>query len=223
MASIPQAFCWTRIGVEAGQRLSSILERKEQERAANRGTFFWGIGNPIGPSIPELLRRCLAPEVLFSPVKSAPRAHDSHPEAVAVWTKAECLDGSEFDLPPVSLITSRFDLGGLKNVHYALVCSSSTPLVAAESVAALDIGELQNLLSSRPVGASQVTAVVSYVRGLRSISTYPVVLRAMLEPPYFLRLRAPVPLGRSDVGEAWEAAVRGRWGKNLAACPNPLP
>ena len=68
--ALPEYFCWTRFGTEAAEPIDSILGRKERERVANRGIFVWGIGNAIGPSIRELLRREAQPEVLFSPIKS---------------------------------------------------------------------------------------------------------------------------------------------------------
>ena len=85
---LPQCFVWTRFGTEAGQSISDILRRKEKERAANGGIFYWGIGNAVGPSILELLRRTDEPEVLFSPIKSAPKRDDVTPEAVVAWTAA---------------------------------------------------------------------------------------------------------------------------------------
>ncbi len=108
--SLPFAFCWTRVGVEAGQPLESIFRRKEEERAANGGLFFWGIGSAIGPSIAELVRQSPQPEVMFSPIKSAARSVDAKPESVVAWTSAQRFDGSKFVLPAQALITSRFDL-----------------------------------------------------------------------------------------------------------------
>ncbi len=83
---LPEVFCWTRFGTEAGQPIDEILDRKEQERAANSGMFFWGIGNSIGPSLRELLRCTPSPEVLFSPTRSTPRREDVAPPAVVAWT-----------------------------------------------------------------------------------------------------------------------------------------
>ena len=66
-------------GTEAGEEIGQMLQRKEQERAANGGIFIWGIGNAVGPSIRELVRRGPKPEVLFSPIKSAPKQQDVLP------------------------------------------------------------------------------------------------------------------------------------------------
>ena len=70
---LPTIFCWTRFGAEAGETIETILERKERERQANRGVYFWGIGNSVAPGIAELVRRTTSPEVLFSSIKSRPR------------------------------------------------------------------------------------------------------------------------------------------------------
>src|SRR5579884_2743661 len=88
---LPDCFCWTRFGTEAGQTVAHILQRKEQERSANAGIFIWGIGNAIGPSIRELVRRTTYPEVLFSRIKCPPNPRDARPPAVAAWTIGETL------------------------------------------------------------------------------------------------------------------------------------
>ena len=40
--AIPGAFVWTKIQAEAGQSIKRILNRKELERQASDGTFWWG-------------------------------------------------------------------------------------------------------------------------------------------------------------------------------------
>ncbi len=57
----------------------------------------------------------------------------------------------------------------------------------------LNFLELENLVSGRALGASQVTAVVSKAQGESTGSEYVVALRASLVSPYFVRLRNPVP------------------------------
>lgn len=196
--AVPQCFVWTRFGTEAGQSISDILRRKEKERAANDGVFYWGIGNAVGPSILELLRRAVEPEVLFSPIKSAPKREDVTPEAVVAWTAAAGLDGEPHRLPIWSLITSRFNMGRPR--HYALVCKSDFPFTdesafARESAERIAIGELANIVTGRPLGSSQVTAVVQrQVRSNLSSAEYEVKFRARLVPPYFVQLSDPRPI-----------------------------
>jgi hypothetical protein len=196
--SIPGCFVWTRFGTEAGQSITDILGRKDRERVANEGVFYWGIGNAVGPSILELLRQSDEPEVLFSPIKSTPRRDDIAPESVVAWTAAAGLDGEPYRLPLWSLITSRFNIGRLR--HYALVCRSDSSLVdgfgvAEPSTDKIAIGELSNLLTGRPLGSSQVTAVVQRrVQNAPSTAAYSVHFRAKLVPPYFIQLSAPRPI-----------------------------
>jgi hypothetical protein len=199
---LPNSFCWTRFGTEAGEAIGHILQRKENERAANDGIFIWGIGNAIGPSIRELLRRDAKPEVLFSPMKSAPKRQDVLPPAVAAWTSGETLDGDVYCLPEHSLVTSRFDPALPKETHYALVCFSRGPITPTHPVGKIAFAALRNLLTGRPIGASQVTAVVQALEGdLGRSQTYDVAIRAELVYPYFVKLRQPLALPRSANGE----------------------
>ena len=122
---LPQTFCWTRFGTEAGEPIEQIFARKEQERRASGGTFFWGIGNSIAPAVRALVERTAAPSVLFSPIASRPRTVDVRPGRVVRWLRAEMFDGKCFDLPDDVCVTSRYS-GRL--AHYALVCSTAEPL-----------------------------------------------------------------------------------------------
>ena len=208
---IPEFFCWTRYGTEAGQSIEQILERKEEERTANDGLFFWGVGNAVGPSIRELVRHKTRPEVLFSPIKCAPRKQDVVPSQVVAWTTGETLEDDQFRLPNTALITSRLDPVSPRLTHYALVCFSASPLGMMPSGDKLALGHLRNLLTGRPIGASQVTAIVNHDASTApGPATYDVTLRVHLAPPFFLRLRNPKPLAGVQ-GIDWGAAVRSAW------------
>src|SRR5438094_316746 len=118
--SLPRLFCWTRFGTEAGEPIEAILARKENERRANDGVFYWGIGNSVGPGIDELLQRGERPEVLFSPMKAKPRSEDVAPSRVLAWTSGETTSGGTFALPAGVCITSRGDRASSRISHYAL-------------------------------------------------------------------------------------------------------
>lgn len=221
--SLPAHFCWTRFGTEAAQPIQMILERKEEERRANRGTFFWGIGNAVGPSMKELIRRSDAPEVLFSPIKSAARTEDKSPPAVVAWTSGETLNGERFELPVTSLITSRFDPDNPRGAHYALVCFSPQPLQLSECEDKISYGELRNILTGRPVGASQVTSIIERQPQPNQCSRiYDVAIRAHLVDPFLIRLRDPIVLDACVGGclaekPDWAGAVRALWERRAAA------
>lgn len=209
--SFPISFVWSRFGTEAGQTIDSILQRKERERVANEGVFYWGIGNAVGPSIAALVSQTDDPEALFSPIKSPPRTEDAYPERVVTWTAAIGLDGEPYTLPLWSLITSRFTIG--RQHHYALVCSSDSSLTGSQNTSlstakSIFPRDLCNLLTGRPLGASQVTAVVQrWARHSALGTTYPVSFRARLVPPYFIRLSAPCPISREHVSR-WTSDFR---------------
>jgi hypothetical protein len=195
---LPECFCWTRFGTEAGEPITHILERKEAERAANDGVFVWGIGNAVGPSIRELVRRGPKPEVLFSPIKSPAKTQDVSPPAVVAWIGGETLDGEPFCLPEHSLVTSRYDPASPRSGHYALVCFSRAPITPARAGGKIVFNALRNIRTGRPIGASQVTAVVEHRRSSAEESlAYDVAIRAELVYPYFVRLQQPVVLPAS--------------------------
>jgi hypothetical protein len=213
-ATLPKYFCWTRFGTEAGETIENILARKEQERLENNGIFLWGIGNALGPSIRELLLLTPRPQVVFSPIKSPPKTSDVEPQNVAVWTKGRTLDGTYYNLPQGSLVTSRYEPNESRNGHYALVCFSASPL----SIDDLQLREkinargLCNLMSGRPIGASQVTAVVRRMENdPDSVVEYSLAIRAELVAPYFIKLINPLQIPsnvRMLTGHDWTRALR---------------
>jgi hypothetical protein len=194
--SLPDVFCWTKFGAEAGELPLSIFERKEHERRRNGGIFLWGIGQSIGPSLPELLQVTPAPEVLFSPIKSGASARDASPAEVVLWCDAIGYDGHGFKLPEHSVVTSRMDPVRPRRAHYALVCKSEAPLLKLEdNDQCLAMDALRNLRSGTCLGASQVTSVVRRIpTPLPTRVGYPVVARAALVYPYLVRLARALPV-----------------------------
>lgn len=214
--AIPGVFCWTKYGAEAGEGSEQIFRRKEAERKANDGLFLWGIGNSLGPSILCLLGAVDRPEVLFSPMTSRPAARDVSPEFVRLWRRAQGQDGSPYEIPAYSLVTSG---PSSRRVHYALVCHSEEPLgTLADGDVLVSPAQLRNLRSGAMLGASQVTSVVSYAAGaaLRG-TTYPVTARAQLVPPYVVRLYDDVVISNGvardlSAGDATFARLAGSLG-----------
>jgi len=194
---LPPAFCWTRFGPEAGESLDQILTRKNAEREACAGTFYWGIGSAVGPALAALVAQTEQPEVLFSPIKSPPRPTDVSPPHIVRWSAGKGLFGGTVELPTVACVTSRWDPTRPSTPRYALVCSSDQPL-CPRNQGELRFETLSNLRSGSPLGASQVTAVVRRraVSHVANGRTYPVALRALLVWPYLVRLHAPRPIGQ---------------------------
>ena len=82
--------------------------------------------------------------------------------------------------------------------RYALVCATDDTLELAD-LGRLGFPDLRNLLSGRPVGASQVTAVVRRAEEMsgRDDRDYQISMRARLVEPYFVRLSEPVVIVES--------------------------
>jgi hypothetical protein len=112
---------------------------------------------------------------------------DVAPASVVRWREATTLIGDRITLPDTIRVTSR-----PSRSHYALVCSVTDPLDTSH-IGRLHFSELRNLASGHPLGASQVTAVVS--REVDAVPDrgdgYVIALRARLVEPYFVRLAAP--------------------------------
>ena len=219
-AHIPEIFCWTKMGSEAGQSLGDILRRKELERSAGGGTFAWGIGNSLGEAA-DFARR-VSPsgdvDVLFTPMKSAPKAIDIAPSQLLLWMFYQNRSGGLTALPEHMLVTSRGGAG--KRTHYALLCRSDSPLEDRHDCGAFDSSLVRNLVSANPVGSSQVTSVVRY-HGARmpNDSAYRVAFRAKLHAEGFVKLAEPVLMNkelidiyetvcRAETDEAWRSGVR---------------
>lgn len=208
--ALPATFCWTRIGSEAGQSLEDILRRKELERRASGGRFLWGIGSAVTAAVRRLADAEEAPEVLFSPMRSAPAAIDVAPTSLVAWTAFLDENGTARPLPSGSIVTSRGEsvTGAQKRQHYALFCESRTPLTNRHDLV-VAFERLRNAASLRAVGASQVTAVVSLSEpSARATRPYRVALRARLFAPYCARLVNPVPFGDDDLSQMLYAVSR---------------
>jgi hypothetical protein len=93
-------------------------------------------------------------------MRSAPKLVDVAPPSVVRWKAGVTLDGQRYDLPVASIVTSRAPASRRRSNHYALVCKSASKLKINPEAEAIVLGELRNLLTGRPAGASQVTAIV---------------------------------------------------------------
>lgn len=191
------------MGTEAGQQLETILRRKEFERKAGNGIFAWGIGNSLGSSTDFAKQATIGGnvDVLFSPMKSAPKAIDVAPTQLVLWLAYHSQDQGLTDLPIHMLITSRGSgaSGVPKRSHYALLCERHEEIHAESDPGIIDASCARNLVSRNPLGASQVTAMVRYDISSGNIleKPYPVSFRARMHREGFVRLGTAVPLNGS--------------------------
>ena len=188
--------CWSRMQAEAGQGLRHIVARKELERRAAGGLFFWGVGNAPGSAPSQLAREQVGVEVVFSVMKSRPKAQDASAEELDVWRGYMDEFGEEHALPAGVLITSRAPKVGSKTRgHYALMCRRDMPIALG------DLGPFNpkafRSVGGRgaPVGASQVTALLRLTDPTAADdASYRANIRAKLVGGYWVRLTSPVRL-----------------------------
>lgn len=177
---------------EAGQQIELVVQRKECERAAGNGLFCWGIGNAPPRSLCEFVRRDAKIDVVFSLMKSRPKAVDVSPNRVVVWRGYFGLDGEELRLPPNSLVTSRAKASG--RAHYALICHAARKLELADHGAFDPAAYLNVSAAGRPVGASQVTALLRRISPEADTTCYRINLRASLAKTFWVKLTDPIEL-----------------------------
>lgn len=187
--------CWSRMQSEAGQPLAAIVRRKEMERQAGHGVFCWGVGNAPAAAASALAKLRYPIRVVFSVMKSRPKAVDTKPSRVVVWRRFVDADGAVRPLPRNVLVTSRADSGsGPKDRHFALMCHAEDQLVL-KTGQPFDPAAYRNAGGTgAPVGASQVTALLRKVSTESLRTGYEENLSAWLTAGYWVRLTDPVEL-----------------------------
>jgi hypothetical protein len=224
MNKLPPKFCWTKMGTEAGESLAAIIRRKEWERQLGRGHFLWGIGQSLGENARFAARDIKSLRAFFSPMPSKPKAIDVAPTEVVLWNAWVDKQGRTRQLPVHYFVTSRASLpsGRKKENHYALVCFSDRELDAQREDICIFPSHLRNMTTNKPLGASQVTAVVRVERCTEEVShakSYSISFSTELRSPYCVQLAQPVLLNThelieikavSDSGdiESWSSLVR---------------
>jgi hypothetical protein len=194
-----RTFIWTKIQADAGQSVDQILNRKELERQSGN-TFWWGIGESKADQIGLLLTRDPRPLILFSLMVSRPHRRDSHPDGVLLWEAYKTTEG-EIRLPPHAIVISRaHDSNGRpKQRYYALVCENPMAILHGGH-GMLDTRTLRNFGNGgKPVGSSQVTAVVERTTPHDRGRSYGITARATLTAPYAVQLTAQRKLSEQEL------------------------
>ena len=195
----PNSFVWTKIQADAGESVERILKRKELERLAGGGAFWWGIGESKAGAINALAENEPRPCVVFSRMVSRPHDRDSAPDAVLLWQSYMTEKGDQ-PLPSHVVVTSRANRsdGSRKKQHYALVCWSASSILRNGGTM-LNAAKLRNIgEGGKPVDPSQVTAVVEQRDAADGKGRYDITARAILRPPYVIRLTTPRELTSAE-------------------------
>lgn len=192
--------CWSRIQAEAGQSLEAILARKECERNAGNGLFFWGVGNAPAVIINDLARKKREIPVVFSIMKSKAKRIDTSPTRIVIWRQYFDGEGVVRPLPKHVLVTSRGDTSnGEKKSHYALICRSNIPLRLEYGAEFNHHAYCNAGGTGAPIGASQVTALLKPTGKPSKEAEYEINLHATLSGRYWVRLADPLELSEEKL------------------------
>lgn len=182
---------------EAGQALDAIVARKELERQAGEGLFLWGVGSAPSRAIRPLAQLGQRIPVVFSKMRSKPKAADVAPSGVVVWRRYIDKHGGVRPLPAHCIVTSRADSArGPKQAHYALMCWSDAPLMLRSGIE-FNVASYRNAgPTGARVGASQVTALLEAGLPAGNKPGYEINMVAELIESYWVRLADPVEVSR---------------------------
>jgi len=197
--------CWSKMHAESGEDLCRIISRKERERQAGNGLFFWGVGNAPAVLVQPLARLGARIPVVFSLMKGKPKSLDLSPQTLLVWRSYFDLHGIERPLPPNVLVTSRAATASNdKRRHFALICFSRHELHFTRGVP-FDPSAYRNAGGTgAAVGPSQVTALVRRVGTQTAPSDYEANIQAELVGSLWVKLSNPicVPASRIELHKA---------------------
>ena len=214
-------FIWTRMQAYSGLPITEVVKRREAERLAGHGVFWWVIGTSLGSKIYDVAQRGDGSlPVLFSLMPSRPRKADLIPANVYIWTAWNDRGGNIRDLPEHVLGWSR-EIGPEQKL-YALVCRSETPLTIS------DHGPFTPRRLERPPSTRQVTALLEgdlddydlYYPG-----DYHLGFRAKLIEPWLVTLAGRRPLTDTERAEFSSRGAPDNWDSLIARLkgrPAPL-
>lgn len=155
-------FVWTKVGIEAGESVTDILARKEAERVAGKGIFWWGVGNSLGPAVHKMAEATGGTlPILFCALLGPSKPHDIAPASIVRWKRWRDWNGKIADVPSFVRVTSRGqDWNGKdKGTHYALVCRSENPIIFDRNGPLFDPRYCTTHLGKIP-GDLQITALL---------------------------------------------------------------
>jgi hypothetical protein len=185
-------FIWTRMQGQAGQSLEDTILRKEYERQAGCGTFWWGIGNNL-LGLPEMARGTggYLP-IIFSKMLSKPAARDLNPEDVLLWTAYN--DNQRCHAIPTHVVCLSRNTPRPK--RYALVCRSTDAIEVGDH-GPFDPSQCITLRERKPA-AQQVTALLNGPIEMMQHGVYRRGFRATLVEPWLVTLAQPRSLTNAE-------------------------
>lgn len=178
-----QHFVWSVYGEDASEPLTDILIRKEAERVAGNGEFWWGLDTALGGVASVATANDGLLPVIFSARQPTTNASDF---SACVWNGWESTEGGNSGaLPNHVLITSAYDPRNEGSPHYALVCRCSSQLLLRDYV--FNPARCRQVKSGIPPAYSQRAALLKgemvHARG-----SYTKGFAAELVAPWYVKL-----------------------------------
>jgi hypothetical protein len=144
-------FVWSVVGKDANETLEHIDVRKEAERNAGAGEFWWGLGSSLGQYVEAIARqhkRTLP--ALFSKSKSAKKQASNR---IRIWNEWRSVlhPRQRGRIPNHVVVTSGHGAKRQSDVRFALICHSNVKL-ALGSAGFCDLAQCRTLRSGEQVG-----------------------------------------------------------------------
>jgi hypothetical protein len=137
------SFVWSEIDFDSGESPEHVICRKEAERIAGAGEFWWVVGSPLGITVEAKAEQNGGTlPVLFS--KSRSTEQRQRPQ-VRMWEAWRSLLHPEKcgRIPDHVIVTTGHDLAK-RHVRYALICHSDAKL-ALGAVGFCDLARCRSL------------------------------------------------------------------------------
>jgi hypothetical protein len=121
-------FVCSVVGGDAGEPLNHIVLRKEAERSAGAGEFWWGLGAALGPVVEAKVQVSggSLPALFSASSNNSPQL----PPQVRIWdgwsSRLDPRQGGR--MPSHAIVTSGYDPKKEERPHYALVCHADHKL-----------------------------------------------------------------------------------------------
>ena len=187
----PDVFLWSKMG-RWTQRIDSIIRRKELERRAKSGEFWWGIGERAAPNrVSRMWEKARSRNVCFTKTLKPWQGRNSG--TVLVWS--HYWDGNVLRPIPSNTVMTSFEY----ERYFALVCGSNSPLVGRRNRGTIFSGQYENLLTGSRRFGQQSTFPVRRVSDDEVGPEYPVEFRARLRSPYCVELECSRPLTHHEI------------------------
>ena len=145
------SFVWSEIGFDAGETPEHVVIRKEAERLAGSGEFWWGLDAPLGITVEvHAEQNGGSLPALFSKSRSSKMQQR---QQVRIWdTWRSLLHPKQHGRLPDHVVVTSGHVRGRRQTRYALTCHSDAKLALGD-IGFCNLAECHSLKSAGRVNA----------------------------------------------------------------------